>query len=52
MLQTMLGPIALYTLALFVPGYLVLRCTRLPGPMALCCAPVITTALVAILGEL
>lgn len=52
MLQTMLVPLALYALALFVPGYLVLRCTHLPRPMALCCAPIVTTALVAILGEL
>lgn len=52
MLQSMLFPMTVYALMLFVPGCLVLRCTRLPWSWSLCCAPVITTALVAILGEM
>lgn len=52
MLQTMLFPLAVYVLMLFVPGYLALRCMRMPWTWALCCAPIITTAFVAVLGEL
>lgn len=52
MLQSMLYPATIYALMLFVPGYLWLRCFRLPRAYALCCAPVISTALVAVLGEI
>ena len=52
MLHTMLFPMFVYALLLFVPGFLILLCARLPRIWALCCAPIITTGAVAILGEL
>lgn len=51
MLQTMLYPVLVYAGMLFLPGYLSLRCVRLPRTYSLCCAPIISTALVGILGE-
>lgn len=52
MSQSLLIPAAIYAFMLFAPGYLALRCARLPRAWALCCAPIVSTALVAILGEL
>ncbi|MBR3384690.1 MAG: hypothetical protein IKG69_05745 [Atopobiaceae bacterium] len=51
MLQSLLLPAAIYTLMLFVPGYLCLRCAHLPRAWAVCCAPIVSTALVGIIGE-
>ncbi|MBQ6491692.1 MAG: hypothetical protein IJI88_05415 [Atopobiaceae bacterium] len=51
MVQQVLPFAAVYTLMLFVPGYLFLRCVQLPRTWAACCAPISTTALVGILGE-
>lgn len=51
MLQSMLYPATIYALTLFLPGYLWLRSVRLPNIYALCCAPVVSSALVGILGE-
>lgn len=51
MLQSMLYPATIYILTLFLPGYLWLRSVRLPAVYALCCAPVISSALVGLLGE-
>ena len=51
MLQSMAPYAALYALMLFVPGYLFLRCARLPRSYALCCAPILSTSLVGIVGE-
>ena len=52
MLRLMLVPAAVYALMLLVPGYLLLRCVRFPRMYSLCCAPIISTALVGIVGEL
>lgn len=52
MLQSMLPYALIYTFLLLAPGYLWLRMVRLPRAYSLCVAPIITTALVAIVGEL
>ena len=51
MLLQMLPTAAIYALSLFVPGFLCLRSTGFPKVWSLCCAPIVSTALVGILGE-
>lgn len=51
MLQSLAFPAVVYALMLFVPGYLILRCARLPRTWAVCCAPIVSIGLVSLLGE-
>lgn len=48
----MLYPAVIYTLMLLAPGYLVLRCMNLPRAYSVCCASVVTTAMMGLVGEL
>lgn len=52
MLSAYAVPILVMSLMLFVPGYLALRCLGARRTLRLCCAPVITIALVSVLGQL
>ncbi|MBQ6523875.1 MAG: hypothetical protein IJI12_04350, partial [Atopobiaceae bacterium] len=51
MSQAMAVPALIYTVMLFGPGLLCLRCAHLPRPWAVCCAPIVSISLVSLVGE-